>query len=250
MEEKKNGLRSKKIIFFLLAAVPFLLLYLISSRFFLLSIHSQAMMPVLKPGNVYLFRSNPDVIRRGDIVAYRDSSGQMAVSRVVAYSGDTVFIQNGNLISPKLGTAVNCMHEYYIHVPDPVHPEKYFNSKNIIFSNPIPDSLYIICCDSSEIRRIQTKWKGVRIERKLCEPEEFSPEIRRFYGKVSWNKDFFGPYFIPFSNPVKENISKSSYAKRSSDVFFFLMNDNRDHALDSRYFGVIRGDKILGKYVR
>lgn len=249
MEEKKKSVRYKKIIFFLLVFFPFLLLYFIASRYFLISIHSRAMMPVLKPGNVYLFQSNPNEIHRGDIVAYRDSSGQIAVSRVVAYSGDTVCIRYGNLISPLLGTIVNCMNEYFVHVPVSVHPEPYFMSKDIIFSNPIPDSLYIICCDSSEILRIQNKLKGVRIERKVCEPEEFSPEIGRFYGKGSWNKDFFGPYVVPFPNSMKENIYPSSYAKHPSGIFFFLMNDNRDHALDSRYSGVINGNKIIGKYV-
>ncbi len=103
----------------------------------------------------------------------------------------------------------------------------------------------------------------------------YFPANSKFFG---WNKDYFGPLIIPYKGyTVKITYQNIDLYKRiirayeGNDLFidiykkkvfingeeatsytfkknyYFVMDDNRDNAFDSRYFGFIPEDHIIGK---
>jgi signal peptidase I len=95
---------------------------------------------------------------------------------------------------------------------------------------------------------------------------------RMYPGGAPWNEDFYGPLFIPKKGDVinletenkeiwreliikdalsegEENpeglLNKKEYVLKNN--YFFLMGDNRNNALDSRYTGLVSEDDIFGK---
>ena len=88
-------------------------------------------------------------------------------------------------------------------------------------------------------------------------------EIFPFTGKTRWSADNFGPLWIPRKGvtveitpetlPFYERIIRD-YEHSSTDVheytfkqdYYFMMGDNRHNSLDSRYWGFVPEDHIVG----
>lgn len=96
---------------------------------------------------------------------------------------------------------------------------------------------------------------------------------KRIYpGDAPWNEDFYGPLYIPKKGDVinletenkeiwrelirkdalsegEENpdrlLNKKEYIVKNN--YFFMMGDNRNNSLDSRYTGFVNEDDIFGK---
>ena len=100
------------------------------------------------------------------------------------------------------------------------------------------------------------------------DPEACSLEIFPFTGKTGWTRDNFGPLWIPqkgvtveinpdtlpFYERIISDYEGSDVAKALEDGkytfkqdYYFMMGDNRHNSLDSRYWGFVPEDHVVGR---
>ncbi|GLB53032.1 signal peptidase I [Neptunitalea chrysea] len=194
--------------YFLVTQLHFLSIYTISSS-------SSA--PNLLPGEI-VFSSNLKEPERYDFVVFKlpDSTSNM-VQRVCGMPGDTIEIFQSNLYVGEYSPDdkdFKVKHFYIIH-------------KNLLYS--ISDMEYRqghpIGNDSVFIG-LTAKENKIVGEPEIAIPDVPNPIMKNKYGKP-WGLVNFGPYIVP-ENSV------------------FVLGDNRENSRDSRYFGCVAKNDIVG----
>lgn len=239
MEEKKSKERIKKIIFFFpIPALVLIFFVFLSGCFFAVRVDSPAMMPEFVPGNIYWFTTHIRNLQRGDVVYYKHNDSSFAISRIIAFSGDTLRIVNGEVISPHINKKFNVYMDYFIHKPKKINIKNWLHILKISFSETFPDSIYIINTCEKKIGLLMQKIRALAVVKRCMKEKQPDREISASLRKLKYNRDQIPEYVVPYDT--------SNGGKK---ILYFLMNDNRPHALDSRFSGEVSLDKIIGKYV-
>jgi signal peptidase I len=92
--------------------------------------------------------------------------------------------------------------------------------------------------DIYNLKSLYIPFKGMKITLNNENMSRYADVIRKYEGVTIKTKNF--KYFID-QNPVQYYTFKQSY--------YFLMGDNRDDSVDSRYFGIIPQKNITGNYL-
>ncbi len=113
----------------------------------------------------------------------------------------------------------------------------------VVFKYPKDPSLnYIKRCIAGPGQTVEIKNRIVLVDGKVMEnppkakysrpwPEQAGVEERRMFGAkpgIPWNRDNYGPITVPAGH-------------------YFMMGDNRDNSEDSRYWGFVPEDHIVGQ---
>lgn len=185
--------------------------------------------PSLKPGELYLSSSLPtpkflDLIWFLAKNEYSEETNFL--SRICGMPGDKIEIQNGNLYvngkSPD--DQLDLMFEYKFLT---LYTEKAlelcnYNSSDLEFLYNWKADSSLIVLSKSTLKKFQDN--NIRCQRFIWELED--PFINKLYHKP-WKRDNFGPYIVPANH-------------------YFVLGDNRCLSRDSRYFGPVPFDKVLG----
>lgn len=235
MEKTKVKKRTKKIVLSVIGIFLLVIYFITSQKIFLVQCNGYAMYPSMEQGRKYWFiKKDIHQIKRGDVVTFMFDDSSHCISRVIGISGDTIEFFKNKLLKPILPFNLTVMNDYYLYVPKNSRIKSLISAKNIMFHEVIPDSLYVINTDSLTINFLSTRIKGIKYEIKEQNEDEADHDLWEILKEKSFNRENF-TYIVP---------SDSSIEKR----YFFLLNDNRSHALDSRHFGPIDGSKITGVY--
>lgn len=179
------------------------------------------------PQNSKTLSSNLVSPKKGDFITYKFNDEylgkQTRVHRLIGSQGDKILIKEGVVFvnDENIDKNYNLKHFYKVHKKDiPKVEDLYKQFDELIIENVDSTFIKVLLADDI-IKKLSFKTQ------KLIEKSSFiDNEVYNVFNK-KWNKDNFGPIIIPKGK-------------------IFVLGDNRDYSLDSRYEGFINETEITG----
>ena len=263
------------------------------SKFFLIDVarvQSLSMADSL-PQNTWVFIRPitflSSAIKRNDIVQLalpfdnKDTTMQHGLffKRIAAIPGDTVTIRNSQLFinSQSVEINKNLLHNYILKI-DLQKDTVLFEEAGIKEKYLIDDScVYIVTLTNLQFNALQKK--GLSIKENKEDSDQYDENIFPNDPRIKWNKDFFGPLYVPKKNDTLYldtlNITRykkiiATFEHNSLEIkegkilinqketryyitgqnYYFAVGDNFDNSIDSRSWGLVPEKAIYSKLIR
>lgn len=201
------------------------------------------------------------------------------IKRCLAIAGDTIEIIDTQVYinGEKADNPPNMQFGYVVQAKNKVR-DRVFRDLNISEINPMSElNAYFIMTTPETADKLR-KMEFIEKVEKFVKNEEYTrPGIYPDPGVYGWNEDFFGPLEIPYEGLTiainKETMSKYLPAIKQYEYhdeveykdgklliegmpvttytfkqnYYFMMGDNRHNSEDSRFWGFVPEDHVVGK---
>lgn len=243
------------------------------------SIPTPAMDPALLPGDILAYKKTKSIERNDvTIFLFPDDTKTMYVKRCIGLPGDSLQIVNSAiLINGVKLTNIPLLRYRYIVLTDGSEIDAILKKNNITgdeFYRVKNDTYYFFLTDP-QAQEFKKKSSIKVVESLVTNKEEADSIVYPKSERYKWNTDFYGPLYIPQKGSTIqltdknidlylkciefENasvISDSTGVKINGQAivtyqfksnYFFMMGDNRHNSLDSRYWGFLPQELVVGK---
>ncbi|AYB34582.1 signal peptidase I [Chryseolinea soli] len=243
-------------------------------------IPTPAMDPTLQIGDHLMFHKTK-TIARNNIIVFKWPPDQkiMYIKRCVGMPGDTLSIRKAAVFVNGDSLTGDYMLKYrYAVQTDGVRIQQ-----RVLDQFGIAESeFYDVGSGSYSMFLTQEQARQVRglpfikfVEREMTSEDELEPDVYPQTGSGQWNKDNFGPLYLPkkgdriplthrnlalygtclkYENESVELLDSAAIINGKQidtyafkDNYYFMMGDNRHNSLDSRYWGFVAESMVLGK---
>ena len=273
----------KQIIYVLSGFLLFIAVYLCVG---IIKMPALDMRDTLQKGELLLYRKFFLYPHHHDIIVYKsdyypegdssESSRYFFIQRVVALPGDTLLIDSNKVfINHKLEPFIASVQKnYIIDLEDSIEKYPYLNTRipeQVLISKKFE---YAVSVSYTLYQQLKQDKHITGISYDLEYPSVYEEAIFPHSEHFHWNKHFFGPLYLPKKNdtlklnkknlllyfPLIQKEEKSLFLQNDSlfingqytpiylfkNDYYFVMGDNRDNAIDSRYLGPVKQDDIIG----
>lgn len=222
-----------------------------------------------------------DPVRHNDVIVFNFPQDESTyyIKRCVGLPGDSLKIMGGNIFASdeKLDEPITSKSKYLFYTNNSDQFDELTDSFNIEcywYDNAIKD-LNVVTCTPIQYQKISTSTSVDSII-KVVVYYDTNPWVFPYNNKFPWTIDNFGSLYIPKAGSTislndsslilyrdimekfekvdveddngtvfVNNIPESSYTFRHD--YYFMMGDNRHNSIDSRFWGFVPEEYIVGK---